>query len=139
MAETSWLDGLHPLVRALLIAVSGMGGVGVLGLILDKLWPSAKDRMEDARVRRVEDDETIVRLEARIQDLERERDEAKERAYVERETRIAEKQKAATTMIELELLRSKLQMGSVVLPEDVEQDRAALPPGQPLDDRNADD
>lgn len=109
-----------------------MGGAGFIGVVLDKLFPSAKERMEDARLRRLEDDERIEHLERRIQELERERDEAKEKAYVEREARIAEKQQHASKMIELDLLRSKLQMGDVVLPEDVAQEDASE---LPHDDR----
>lgn len=146
MDDLAWLNGLHPVVRALILTVSGLGGLGAIGVILDKLLPSAKERLEEARLRRVEDraednetishlEQLVTRLEARNRELEREADEAKTKVYAEREARITEKQQAATTMIELELLRSKLGMANVILPEDVAEDRAALPPGEPHDDR----
>jgi hypothetical protein len=112
-----------------------MGGAGFVGVILDKLFPSAKERLEDARLRRLEDDDRIEHLERRIQELERERDEAKEKAYVEREARIAEKQQHASKMIELDLIRAKLGMANVTLPEDIEDDQPSSAAEMPHDDR----
>lgn len=128
MAELSWLDGLHPLARALFLAVSGMGGLGIVGVILDKLFPSAKERMEDARNRRVEDDERILHLEAELR-------AANERYYAEREAHIATKERMVATDARLEMLATRIGLQKPITPEDIAEDRELRPPGEPHDDR----
>lgn len=126
-----WFQQVPVVVRALIYGLSAAAGSGIfLRAVLHKITPDAKDRMEDARLRRVEDDDRIAHLEAELK-------ASNERYYAEREAHIATKERMVATDARLEMLSARLDRGgkSLLTPDDVAQDRLDDPPGEPHDDR----
>ena len=139
MADLTWLNEIHPLIRALVVAATGGGVLGFLGLLVDKIWPSAKDRMEHDRLKRVEDDVRIAHLEKELQDLREHYEvklhEARQDLYNEQKAHIKTQKDSVAIDAQLEILASRLGVSKPVLPSHITEDREDHPPGVPHDDR----
>jgi hypothetical protein len=135
MNEVEWAEWFSQLPwgwRVAALVAGALGSVFPAAVVANKLWPDADKRLEDARHRRIEDDERIEHLEAEVK-------AANDRYYAEREAHIATKERMVATDARLEMMAARMGMGGkeTVTPDDVVQDRAALPPGEPpiIDDR----
>ncbi|CAA9252026.1 MAG: hypothetical protein AVDCRST_MAG77-2142 [uncultured Chloroflexi bacterium] len=98
----------HPLARVLGVLLGGTSFITFAGLVADKLWPSANRRLDDAKDRRIEDDQRIARLEEALEEMTKKWLAAERQVHAkERETWERDAQ--------LLMLRSKLGMPVVLM------------------------